>query len=132
MPGGSRRRFAIARLEILLTAAFGIRARLKVDLDQADAGQRARLNVVDTAAEGEEPFVAVGDVRFNLLRRHARVKGCNDDDRDVDLGETGPPAYALRLATPTTMTIRQNIRMKKGYLIAKEDITRSPPALRWG
>jgi hypothetical protein len=28
------------------------------------------------------------------------------------------------VAVPTTITIKQNIRIKNGYLIAKEDITR--------
>ena len=51
VPGGSRRRSAIARFEIDAEVGARVRARLEIDFDQADAGKRPRLNVVDAAAQ---------------------------------------------------------------------------------
>jgi hypothetical protein len=50
--------------------------------------------MVDSTSQGEESFVTIRDVGFNLLRRHTRIKGRNDDDRDIHLrkevyGHTG-------------------------------------------
>jgi len=41
--------------------------------------------MVDAAAQREEPFVAVCDVRFNLLGRHSRVERGDNNDRNIDL-----------------------------------------------
>jgi hypothetical protein len=43
--------------------------------------------VVDAAAERKEALVGVGDVGFDLLRRHTGVERGDNDDGDVDLGE---------------------------------------------
>ena len=66
---------------------IGIRARMEEDFDDADAGERARLDVFDAAAERQETFQAKGDAVFDLLGRHARIEGGDDDDRNVDGGE---------------------------------------------
>jgi hypothetical protein len=60
---------------------------LKIDFDQANARQRARLNVVDSTAQGEESFERVSDTGLNLLRRHAGIKRRYHHDRDVDWWE---------------------------------------------
>ena len=62
----------------------GVRARLKIDLDQADAGHRARFHVIDSAAQGEETLERVRDIGFDLLRRHAAVKGGHFDHGNID------------------------------------------------
>ena len=62
-----------------------IGSRLEVNLDQADAGERSRLDVVDVAAQREEALEGVGDVAFDLLRRHAAVERGHHDDRNLDL-----------------------------------------------
>ncbi len=65
----------------------GISAGLKIDSDEADAGEGARFDVVDVAAQSEKSLEGIRDVGFNLLRRHAGVKGGHDNDRDIDLRE---------------------------------------------
>ena len=87
VPGGRRRRSAIARLAMLLNAAFGIGARLEINLDQAYAGQRTRFAVVHVGGQRKEALKGIGDVRFNLLRRHAAVKRGHHHHRHVDFGE---------------------------------------------
>src|SRR3954452_23359840 len=67
--------------------SIGIYARLEEDLNQTYAGQRARFDVIDAASKRKEPFVAVGDIGFDLLRWHARVEGGNNNNRYVDLRE---------------------------------------------
>ena len=62
---------------------IGIGARLEVDLDDADAGQRARFDVLDAAAQREEAFEAAGDVGFDLLRRHAGIERRHHHHRNV-------------------------------------------------
>ena len=57
---------------------------VKVHLDEADAGHRTRLNVVDAAAQREESLKRIGDVGFHLLRRHAGIKRCYYDHRYLD------------------------------------------------
>ncbi len=49
-----------------------------------DAGERARFDVIDVGAEREEALEGIGDVAFDLLRRHAGVEGGDDDDGNID------------------------------------------------
>ena len=72
---------------MLLSGRVGIGARLEVDLDEADAGQRARFAVVDVGGQGEEALEGIGDVGFDLLRRHAVVERGHHHHRHVDLGK---------------------------------------------
>ena len=58
VPGGSLRKSAIARFEMLAEISVRIGPRLEIDFDQANARQRARLNVIDSATQGEESFEA--------------------------------------------------------------------------
>jgi len=62
VPGGKRRKSAIAKLAMLLKAAFGSGAWLEVDFDEAHAGQRARFAVIDIRGQCEEPLEGVGNV----------------------------------------------------------------------
>jgi hypothetical protein len=62
----------------------GIRARLKIDFDDADTRQRSGFHVIDAAAQREEPFEPAGNLGFDFLRRHAVIEGGDDDLRDVD------------------------------------------------
>ena len=64
-----------------------VNAGMKEHLDDADAGQRARFDVLDVAAKGEEPLEAGRDVRLHIHRRHARIKSGDDYDRDVETGK---------------------------------------------
>jgi hypothetical protein len=43
--------------------------------------------VIDVSAERKESLEGVGDIGFDLLRRHARVKSGNYDDRHIDVWE---------------------------------------------
>ena len=54
VPGGRRRRSAIARLAMLLSAAFGSVPGTKINLDQAHPGEGSRFDVVNIAAEREK------------------------------------------------------------------------------
>src|SRR5580698_5130907 len=56
-----------------------IGARLEINLDEADTGHGARLDVIDVAAQREEALIAVRNVGLDLLRRHARVERGNDN-----------------------------------------------------
>ena len=60
-----------------------IGARLKVNLDHADAGERSRFDMLDAAAQREEALEAAGDVGLDLLRRHAGVEGGHHDHGNV-------------------------------------------------
>ena len=71
VPGGKRRRFAMARFEIIAISASALVPGWKENLDETHTGQRTRLDVVDATAECEESFKAAGYVGFNLLRGHA-------------------------------------------------------------
>jgi hypothetical protein len=48
----------------------GVRSRLKINLDQAHARERSRFDVIDAAGQREPALKRIGDIRFNLLRRH--------------------------------------------------------------
>ncbi len=41
--------------------------------------------MIDVAPEREKAFKRIGDVCFDLLRRHAAVEGRNDHHRNLDL-----------------------------------------------
>ena len=43
--------------------------------------------MVDVGAKGEEALKGVGDVGFDLLRRHAVVESGHHHDRHIDLGK---------------------------------------------
>ena len=70
-------------------AERGIRvgSRFEIDFDQADAGQRARLGVIDIRPESEKTLKRICDIRLDLLRRHAAVEGRNHHHRNIDLGK---------------------------------------------
>ncbi len=40
--------------------------------------------MIHAAGQGEKPFEGIGNVRFDLLRRHAGIKRSYDDDGNVD------------------------------------------------
>ena len=64
---------------MVVDVGVGVGAGLEEDLDDADAGQRPRLHVIDAAAEREEALEPAGDVGLDLLGRHAVVEGGDDD-----------------------------------------------------
>jgi hypothetical protein len=43
--------------------------------------------VIDVAAQGEEPLIAVRDIGLDLLWRHARVERGNDNNWNLDGGK---------------------------------------------
>ena len=43
--------------------------------------------MIDVAAQREEALKRIGDVAFDLLRRHAAVERGHDDDRNLDFGK---------------------------------------------
>ena len=71
----------------LVHVRIGARPGLEEHLDDADAGQRARLHVIDAGAEREEPLEAAGDVGLDLFRRHAGVERRDDHLGNVDVGK---------------------------------------------
>jgi hypothetical protein len=54
-----------------------------VNFDQTDTSERTRFDVVDITAQSEKAFEGIGDIGFDLLRRHTRVKGGDHHDRDL-------------------------------------------------
>ena len=70
-----------------MTAESAICSRLEIDLDDADAVQRAGFHVVDAAAQGEKAFEMPGNIVFDLFGRHAVVKRRHQHNRNVDGGE---------------------------------------------
>jgi len=62
----------------------GVCTWLKIDFDEAYAGKRTGFDVIHATGQGEKLFERVGDVRFNLLRRHAGIKCGDDHDGNVD------------------------------------------------
>ena len=66
---------------------IGIGAWLEVDLDEAHAGERARFAVVHVGGQREEALEGVGDIGFDLLRRHTVIERSHDDHRHIDRWE---------------------------------------------
>src|SRR5581483_6509797 len=62
---------------------IGVSPWLEVNLDDTHSGQRARLDVLDTRAQGEEPLEPAGDIGFDLLGGHAGIERRDHDYRDV-------------------------------------------------
>src|SRR5258708_11890590 len=57
---------------------------LKINSDQAHAGQRPRLDVVHTAGQRKKPFERIGNARLDLLRRHPGIKRRHHHYRNID------------------------------------------------
>ena len=74
----------MARLAIVVTAESALLPGLKIDLDQAHPREGPRFDMVDPAAQGEESLEWTGDVVLDIPRRHPRIEGRDDDDRDLD------------------------------------------------
>src|ERR1700733_1138580 len=83
-PGGQAAQIGHGEVGDVAERGIRVGTRTEVDLDERDARERARLDVVDIGAEGEETLEGVGDVAFDLLRRHAGVERGNDDDRNIN------------------------------------------------
>ena len=66
---------------------IGIGAGFEVDLDQAHAGERARLAVIHIGGQRKEALEGVGDVGFDLLRRHAVIERSHHHHRHIDVGK---------------------------------------------
>jgi hypothetical protein len=101
---------------------IGIEAGLKINLDQAHARQRTRFNVIHAAGQREEALKASGDVRFDLLRRHAG-KNVATTTTGILIGGNKSTGIRTRLVTPTTQVIRQMTMMRYGRRMAKRDMT---------
>src|SRR5262249_17740698 len=61
--------------------------RLKIDLDYAYPRQRTRFDVLDSAAQREEPLEPAGDIRLDLFRRHAVIESRHHDDWNLHCRE---------------------------------------------
>jgi hypothetical protein len=66
---------------------ISIGAGLKIDLDEAYAGQRTRFHVIHSTGEGEETLEGIGDVRFDLLRRHPVIESGHQHDGNINGGK---------------------------------------------
>ena len=66
---------------------IGVGTWPKVNLDKTHAGERPRFNVIDIVAQGKETFKRIGDVRFDLFRRHPGIKGGDHYNGKVDRGK---------------------------------------------
>ena len=62
---------------------IGIGPGLEIHLDDADARQRARLDMLNAAAQREEALEAAGDVGFDLFRRHSGIERGHHHHGDV-------------------------------------------------
>ena len=69
---------------MLVTSALASVPGLKINLDEADAGHRARFHVVNAAAQCEKALEGVGNVGFDLFGRHAVVESSDEHDGNVD------------------------------------------------
>ena len=78
------RRSLMASDEMVAAAASGSVPARKNTLMRLTPGSELGLHVVDAAGKGELALEMVGDVGFNLLRRHAGVEGGDGDHRQVD------------------------------------------------
>ena len=105
MPGGRRFRSASARLENCGDIGIGVGSGLEVNLDNADAEQGAGFHVVDAAGQGEEALQRIGDIGFDILRRHAGVERGDHDLGQIDRREQ-IDRHARRLVTPMTASAR--------------------------
>jgi hypothetical protein len=83
-PGGQAAQISHGEVGDVAERGVRVGTRTEVDLDERDAGERTRLDVIDIGAEGEKALEGVGDVAFDLLRRHAGVERGNDDDGNID------------------------------------------------
>ena len=63
---------------------IGVGAGLKINLDQAHAGHGAGFHMIDAAAQREKSLEGIGDVRFDLFRRHAVVERGHQHDGNID------------------------------------------------
>ena len=77
-----------------------IASRLEVNLDDADAGQRPRFDMLDAARKREESLQVVGDVAFNLLRRPCRCRTSPRPRPECSWSGTCPPASGRRPTPP--------------------------------
>ena len=85
--------------------------------------------MVDSTTQGEEPFIAIRDVGFNVAAAYPHKTLAT-----TTIGILTERVYGhMVVVMPTTITKRHIMRTKKGYLIAKDDITGRSPALasRW-
>jgi hypothetical protein len=87
IPGGNRARIAFVA-DDLRDRQIEIDVRLKIDLPDRDAGQRLRLDVLDTVDIGADRILAVGgDTLLHLLRAEPGFLPDHRDDRDIDFGK---------------------------------------------
>ncbi len=66
---------------------IGIRTWLEVNLDQAHAGHRARLHVIDAAAQCKKTFEGIGHVGFDLFGRHPVIESRYQYHGNIDRRE---------------------------------------------
>ena len=83
VPGGRSFMSETAKIGDGCRVDIGVGVGLKINANDADAVERSRFDVVDAAGEGEEALQVIGDVAFDLLRRHSRVERRHDDHRNV-------------------------------------------------
>ena len=68
--------------------SIDVHVRLEVDLDDADAGQRLRLDVLDIVDGcGQHALVRGDDPTRHVVRREAGVAPDDRDDRNADIGK---------------------------------------------
>ena len=112
----------------LVDVGVGAGARLEEHLDDADAGQRPRLHVIDAGAEREEPFEAAGDVGLDLLGRHAVVERRHDDLGMLMSGNRSTGMRTRLVSADHGRRSAQTTMMKYGLRIEKPDISVLPSA----
>ena len=93
MSGGVGSRRQLAQLSLrdggdLRDSVADVDVGLEEDLDDADAVQRLRLDVLDVVdGGGQRPLALVDDAVGHLFGREAGVLPDDGDDRDVDVRE---------------------------------------------
>ena len=88
VPGGIWRRTRLRDRRDLRDGGVDVRRRLEEDLDDGDAGERLRLDVLDVVDGGRQRALVAGDDAVGHLGRgEAAVVPDDADDRDVDVRE---------------------------------------------
>ena len=86
-------------------------AGLEICLDDADAQQRAGLHVIQAACLREPALQGIGDIGFNVHRRHAGVESRHHNHREIDRRKKIHRHAGQRLM-PRTASARHSTTMK--------------------
>ena len=129
VPGGRWRRSAIARSPSVGGRRAQIDSGMEKHLDDADAGQRARFDVLDVAPKSEEALKAGGDVRFDILAAACRDRKWRPPPPGYGAGENVHRHARRTRSTRGWSIISAPTIIVWGLRSEKEGIAQPQPAL---